>query len=175
MEKNNVLKVVIGSWYAYNSCNKHAYGSKWIDLLSFEDSDDLLNYLQNEEGWSEKETEELFLQDYESDFFHLKKCNNINPCSLLDILKEVDEDDYTKLQAITEEIEGDFEKAIELLDNYIFYENMTAEEYEEDLINSCIDFSNLGWLSNYINIDYEAIAKDDDNVFECCNGVLVAC
>lgn len=60
---------------------------------------------------------------------------------------------------------------------YQFYEDMTAEEYEQQLVEDCynLSFEKLGWLSNYIDIDYERMARDDDRIYETENGVLIAC
>ena len=65
---------------------------------------------------------------------------------------------------------------IEKLDDYDFYEDKTAEEYEEEYVCDCypdLDFDKLGWIGNYLTIDYEAMARDDDYVHEVEGGVLV--
>lgn len=60
---------------------------------------------------------------------------------------------------------------------YQFYEGMTAEEYEQQLVEDCYDlsFDKLGWIANFIEIDYERMARYDDSIYETENGVLITC
>ena len=129
-----------------------------------------------------EEYEEYFITDYESDV-GLKCSEYVNLIELnekIQKLEDVTNGEYDKLKAI---IKRDYYKE-EHLDDVIeamesgdvdFYKGYTAEEYEEELVEECynLDFKELGWLSNYITIDYEAMARDDDSIYETNEGVLV--
>jgi len=178
------LAICVGSWFAYTSCNEHALGSWhngsfYIDFEKLEGSEELMEVLEAL-GWSEQEREELFIQDYQGEpIFEGSNCDYINPAHIADIIYDngVDLDrDAKKLAAIMEYTGEDLEDAIEKLDDYDFYEDMTGEEYEEQLVCDCypdFDFDKLGWLGGYVTIDYEAMARDDDSIYECEGGVLV--
>lgn len=183
--KNSNFAVCVGSWKAYNECNSHSLGTCWqghyyIDFEKLQGSEELyevLTYL----GWSKLEQEELFVQDYEGEeLVPSGHCDYTNPASLADVLYENDVDlsrDAVKLAAIMNYASCSLEEAIEKADDYGFYEDMTAEEYEEQMITECypdFDFDKLGWLGNYVSIDYEAMARDDDSIYETNGGVLVA-
>lgn len=143
---------------------------EWVDLPT---SEEYLNEVFERIGINE-EYEEYFITDYESDFgIEIGEYENIR--ELNEKLEDLDEEDAKKVGAMLES--GwfrDLDEVIEELDNYTFYEDITAEEYEENLINDCYDVDNLvsGWLSNYITIDYEQMARDDDQIIETTNGVL---
>lgn len=60
-------------------------------------------------------------------------------------------------------------------DDIYFYEGMTVEEVLEQMVEECypdIDFDKLGWVGNYISIDYEAMARDADGYYKVSNGTL---
>lgn len=143
---------------------------EWVDLPT---SEEYLNEVFERIGINE-EYEEYFITDYESDFgIKIGEYENIR--ELNEKLEDLDEEDAEKVGAMLES--GwfrDLDEVIEELDNYTFYEDITAEEYEENLINDCYDVDNLvkGWLSNYITIDYKQMARDDDQIIETTNGVL---
>lgn len=181
--RNETLCVCVGSWKAYNECNNHGLGtyfngSFYLDftkLESVEEFDEVLDAL----GWSKEEQEELFVQDYISKDIKLGNCDYINPRQLLQTIldNEVDlEQDGAKISAIMEYNSCDFEEALESLTDFDFYEGKTAEEYEEELFYDSYGedyFDKMGWVGNYINIDFEAMARDDDSITEVQNGVLV--
>ncbi len=181
---NTNLAICVGSWKAYNECNEHSLGTcyegrYYIDFEKLEGSSELYEVLKAL-GWSALECEELFIQDYEGEpLFEGQNCDWINPAHIADLLYEnnVDLDrDAKKLAAIMEYEACDLEEAIEKAEDYDFYEDMTGEEYEEQLVCDCypdFDFDKLGWLGGYVTIDYEAMARDDDRIYECDGGVLV--
>ena len=183
--RNSNLAICVGSWKAYTECNAHALGScynghYYIDFEKLQGSEELYEVLEAL-GWSELECEELFVQDYEGEpLFKAGNCDYINPAHVADVLYDNDVDldrDAQLLCAIMEYENCDLEEAIEKKDDYYFYEDMTAEEYEEQMIAECypdFDFDKLGWLGSYITIDYEQMARDDDRIYETNGGVLVA-
>lgn len=57
------IKMVIGSWGAYNAANEKALGSKWITLSDYTDWDEILEELEGQGFDLEGEDEELFIQD----------------------------------------------------------------------------------------------------------------
>jgi len=182
---NSNLAICVGSWKAYNECNEHGLGTCYkgrffIDFEKLQGSEELYEVL-TALGWSELEQEELFIQDYQGEpLFEGQNCDYINPAHIADLLYENNVDlssDASKLAAIMEYASCDLEEAIDSIDDYNFYEDMTGEEYEEQLVCDCypeIDFDHLGWIGNYITIDYEAMARDDD-IYETNGGVLVRC
>ena len=179
---NNGMRVCIGSWKAYNEGREHGLGTcykgrYYIDLTMLE-SEEELNDLLIALGWSEAEREELFIQDYESAYITLEGCDYINPFSILKAIleSEIDLDEEgAKVAAIMEYTGNTLEEAIMEADDYGFYKGLTGEEYEEQYIEECypdLTFDNLP-LSGYITIDYKALARDDDYIYETDDGVLV--
>ena len=178
---NNGLRVCIGSWKAYNEGGKHGLGTRYngrfyIDLTMLESAEELTELLIAL-GWSEAEREELFIQDYESEYITLEGCDYINPLSILEAILESKIDlneEGAKIAAIMEYSGNTLEKSLTEADDYDFYEGLTGEEYEERFVEECfpeLNFENSP-LSCYITIDYEAMARDDD-IYVTDAGVLV--
>lgn len=184
---DSLLKICVGSWKAYNECNDHALGSYacgsfFIDFMKLEDAaelDELLTAI----GWSEEEKEELFIQDYESAIFKFSNCDYISPAEIIEKLagrQDEIEANAEKIEAMIE-YDGSYEdidRLMEDLEDFDFYADTTAEEYEEQLFYDSIDRETArvldGWLSGYVSIDFEAMARDDDAI--CCetaSGLLV--
>ena len=72
----------------------------------------------------------------------------------------------------------DIDRLMEALEDFDFYADTTAEEYEERLFYDSIDQETArvldGWLSGYVSIDFEAMARDDDAIcYETAHGLLV--
>ncbi|MBO7713220.1 MAG: antirestriction protein ArdA [Methanobrevibacter sp.] len=181
--QDSLLKICVGSWKAYNECNDHALGSYYkghfyIDFMSLEDAEelhDLLSFI----GWTEEEQDELFIQDYESELFRFHNCDYISPASIIEaIAGRQDEvaENAAKIAAMIEydSYYEDIDKALEDLDDFDFYEDMSGEEYEEMLFYDCMDKATADLLDRnpYITIDFEAMARDDD-ITETERGVLV--
>jgi len=176
------VQMVIGSWGSYNDCNERALGSKWLDLSDYTSWEEIEKELEREGFELNGTDEELFVQDCEGilgfcgDSTHPKEI--FETCLKTGILNDVD-----KHRVATAYLEvrswSDFK---ELVDKYgtdwdrdiTLYENMTVEEVLEEMIEDCysIDFSELGWLGNYVTIDYEAMARDSDNYYEVASGTL---
>ena len=177
---NEGLRVCIGSWKAYNEGGKHGLGSCYngrfyIDLTMLESAEELTDVLIAL-GWSELEREELFIQDYESEYITLRNCDYINPFSILEAILESGIDlneEGAKIAAIMEYTGKTLEESLTEADDYDFYEGLTGEEYEVQLVEEHpeLNLDNLP-LSGYITIDYEAMARDDD-IYETDAGVLV--
>ena len=183
------LRICVGSWHAYTECNQFALGSRnpvngsfYVDFEVLDDEDELLELLDFL-GWSELDKEELFVQDYESEYFKLEHCDNINPLSLIEAINDAgvdltNENECAKIAAIMEYENCDFETALYRTDHYDLYPNTTAEEWEEQLANDCMseeayELINNSWIGRYITIDYEQMAKDDDAIYESEYGLLV--
>lgn len=59
---------------------------------------------------------------------------------------------------------------------YLFYEGLTAIEYEKQKVEEHKQkLDDLGWLRPYISINYEQMAHDDGDLTETRAGVLVVC
>ena len=66
MENKLNVKVVFGSWKAYNECNSRALGSSWLDLSNFNNVEEIYAEMKKQ-GFTDAELEETFVQDYECD------------------------------------------------------------------------------------------------------------
>ena len=65
------VKIVFGSWKAYNEANDRALGSKWLDMSDYDSVEEIYEELKKE-GFTDQELEETFIQDYEADIQILK-------------------------------------------------------------------------------------------------------
>jgi len=109
-----------------------------------------------------------------SEYSNLEELNE-----MVQELEDVTKGDYDKLEAVIErDYMGDnLQHIMEVMedDDVYFYKGYTAEEYEQYYVRECYDLSFMknGWLSNYITIDYEAMAEEDNQIYETDKGVLV--
>ena len=128
-----------------------------------------------------EEYEEYFITDYESDvglkcgeYENLKELNE-----LIQNLEDATKGNYDKLEAVIERdyVGNNLQHIIDVMeDNEVdFCKGWTAEEYVRDMVESSYDlrFMQEGWLSNYITIDYERMAEEDNSLYETDKGVLV--
>ena len=178
----NKISIVIGSWGSYNACNERALGSKWMDLSDYSDWDEIADELTAQGFELDGMDEELFIQDCEGisgfngDYMSPEKLFNV--CKESGIL-----DDSYKLKVARAYLEAmswsDFEDLVDSHgerwdDDIIVWEGMTTEEVMEQMVAECydLDFDNLGWISSYITIDYEAMARDSDGYYEVSDGVI---
>lgn len=178
----NKINVVVGSWGSYNACNERALGSKWLTFNDFSEWEEIEEELVKQGFELEGIDEELFIQDIEgiSGF----NCDYMHPQRLFEILKEAELlEDGSKLQMARAFIEArswdDFEELVNdngssWDDDIYFYKDKSVEEVLEEMVEECynLDFSKLGWLADYITIDYEAMARNLDGYYEVENGVL---
>lgn len=57
------ISIVIGSWGSYNSCNRRALGSEWLNLADFESWEEIEEELKKQGFQLKGVDEELFIQD----------------------------------------------------------------------------------------------------------------
>lgn len=181
-ETGPFLRVCVGSWKAYNECNKHALGACYkgryfIDFLELDGAEELGDVLDTL-GYTKLEKEELFVQDYESDFITLKNCDCEDPRSLADFIAEHKseiEDDADKIKAIMESTGADYIEAMNSLDDYDFYRDMDGEDYERMTYEETTPAGTVPeWIERYI--DFAAMARDDTYsgyLHEVNSGVLI--
>lgn len=164
---DKTIRVVVGSWKAYNECNERGLGSKWLDLEDFESKEELIQELK-EEGFTDLELEELFIQDYEGNI-RLTNCDSINPKFLLKCLREAgyfDDDDKADQIIIhsNEVIEEYFLQDLENdnIPEYYVYEGTKVEYTQDRFEQSCYNVPD--WVVNYI--DFQRMAEDDYDLSE---------
>ena len=164
---DNTIKLVVGSWKAYNEFNERATGSKWLDLEDFEDKEELIQELKKE-GFTNLELEELFIQDYEGNL-RLTDCDSINPLNLLEWLRYASyfDDEYKADQIILHSHEVAncyFLRDIETdsIPDYQIYQ-MNKADYERERFEAS-GYNIPDWVMNYI--DFEQMANDDYDLSE---------
>lgn len=179
---NNKINVVIGSWGSYNECNERALGSKWLTFNDYEEWEEIEEELTKQGFELKGIDEELFIQDVEgvSGF----NCDYMHPKRLFKICKDAGIlDDEFKYKVAIGYIDAlgwaDFETLVEDKGNdwdedIYFYEDKTIEEVLEKMVEECynLDFDKLGWIGNYVTIDYEQMARDSDGYYEVDGGVI---
>lgn len=177
------LLVCVGSWAAYNAGGRHSLGTCYkgdffIDFMALNGSEELdgvLDYL----GWSEQEKEELFIQDYESDFYETENADYTNPRSLADFINDnrkvfSDSEAMEKIAAYVDYYGGEssFKWAVENVEKFEFFPGITAADYAEELTESTVNIPEF--LKCYI--DYQKMGKDcelDGKITETKKGVFV--
>ena len=114
--------------------------------------------------------DEYFISDYDDEYgFGFGEYEDI--FKLNELLNQVD--DMTKVAGMMEWKGFDLEEAIEEQENYEYIEGMSGAEYEEELVNDCYNLQEkLGWINNYIDIDYERMAEDDNVIYEYNGGLI---
>lgn len=178
----NEIKIVIGSWGSYNAYNERALGSEWLTLGNFESWEEIEEELTQEGFLLNGIDEELFIQDIEG--LEGFNCDNMHPKTLFNICKEANIlNDVHKYKTALAYIEAmsweDFERLVNNEgsrwdDNVYFYKNMSVEEALEEMVNNCynLNFKDLGWLANYITIDYESMAHNSYNYYDTKYGAI---
>lgn len=107
---NNEIKIVIGSWGAYNECNERALGSKWLTLNDYNDWDEIAEELRKQGFILKGIDEELFIQDIEN--FVASNAVNwdyVHPKELFELLKKsgvLDDNDKYEKAVIYCDIDG---------------------------------------------------------------------
>ena len=173
------MEIVIGSWGSYNSCNERALGSSWIDFADYDSWEEIEEELKKQGFQLDGIDEELFIQDIEEDWGF--NCDYMHPERLFKIYKDGDLENKEQiaLAFIEARCWDDLVDLIECRgtnwdDDIYFYKNMSPEEVAEQMVCDCypdLDTSRLGWLGNYITIDYEAMA-DDEPYYEVSGGTI---
>ena len=166
---------------AVTNLGKYNEGTLIYEWLKLPASEEEIQECFKKIGLNE-EYEEYFITDYESDV-GLKCSEYTNLITLNEKMQELEEatnSDYDKLEAVIERDywrEEQLDDVIETMqsDEVDFYKGITGAEYEEEFIAGCYDLSFMkqGWLSEYITIDYEAMADNNDELYETDKGVLV--
>ena len=122
-----------------------------------------------------KEYEEYFITDYETDLsIEIGEYENIKELNeTIEELEDLTDFDIDKANAIIEYDNADLKRVIDSYDDYNWYSGMSGEEYEEMITDDGGYLQNIpSRLENYITIDYESMASDDD-IYDSGNGVLV--
>lgn len=176
---NNYLncKVVVGSWKAYNECNERSLGSRWLDLSDYETLDEVYDELKNE-GFTELELEETFVQDYEADIEFVDNCDYTNIDSLWEKVEKLDDIiDYlgenevkAYLEAVGNISDLDDVRSTEL---YLYADCDTLSDLAYELVQEGFYGEIPDSISTYI--DYEAMGRDlslDGCYYETAYGVL---
>ena len=115
--------------------------------------------------------DEYFITDYDDEYgFGFGEYEDI--FKLNDLLSQVE--DFNLVAGIMEWKGFDLQEAIEEQENYEFIPDMSGEEYEEELMEDCYGnlHEKLGWMANYVDVDYEAMARDDDAIYEYKDGII---
>lgn len=177
---NNEVKIVVGSWYAYNNCNAKALGSEWICLNDFEEWEEIEAELTKQGFVLNGEDEELFIQDIECEADFRFNCDLMHPKTLFELLKESEVlDDEYKFKVCKAYIEvcswRDFVNLVESRgsrwdDDIILWENMDMVDVAQHYVDECYDLPEIA--QRYF--DYEAFARDlsYDGFYEVEDGVI---
>lgn len=174
--ENIKIEVVIGSWRAYNEVNERALGSNWLNLEDFETLEDLIEELKNE-GFTDEELEETFVQDIDSDIV-FEDCDYISVERLREIWETLNSVSDNDLVIALSEI-FTLEELIDTIesgeiDNYYLSDCETASDYAEEMANACYNVDKMGELQYYI--DYQARGETmeiNGDIYETSKGVVV--
>lgn len=115
--------------------------------------------------------DEYFITDYCDEYgFDFGEYEDI--FKMNELLQEIK--DVWCVVGIMDWLNCSLEQAISEQDDYEFIEGMTGEQYAQELVECCydLDTEKLGWVGNYITIDYEAMARDDESIYEINHGLL---
>jgi hypothetical protein len=128
----------------------------WISLPTEED--DIQEFLDNNVGLNE-EYEECAIHDYECDFMNISEYENIFYLNVVaEMIENLDEDSKQKLKALIDFESYEILEAIENLDNYILYEDITDDEELGFYMLSESGYDIPEYLQYYI--DYEKFGRD---------------
>ena len=166
--KTALIAVFLNTWANYNE--NGADGGFWVNLPC--DLDETLEKLAKSTG-EEVDEMEVFINDYETDIDGLE----IGEYTDLEALNEtaeqleaLDEYDLEKLEAILEADGGSLENALDNMDDYTYYANMSLEDVAYEIVDECYDLPDIA--QRYF--DYAAFARDlgFDGYTETENGVI---
>lgn len=155
--------------------NEGTLQGEWVDLpITEEELEKILKRIG-----INKEYEEYFITDYETDLnITIGEYENIKELNeTIEELEDISDFEIDKVNAIIEyknysSVE-DLQNVISDYDDYNWYAGMSGAEYEEMLVEDNGQLDSLSsWLKDYITIDYESMAYDDD-IYDSGNGVLV--
>ena len=168
MMKTTLISVFLNTWANYNE--NGADGGFWVELPC--NLDEALERLAESTG-EEVDEMEVFINDFETDINGLEISENSNISDLNDLaeqLEALDECDLEKLEAILEAYGGSLENALDNIDDYTYYANMTLEDVAYEIVEDCYDLPDFA-LQYF---DYAAFARDlgFDGYTETENGVI---
>lgn len=170
MMKTTLISVFLNTWGNYNE--NGADGGFWVELPC--NLDEVLERLAESTGEDVDEME-VFINDFETEINGLEISENTDISDLNDIaeqLETLDECDLEKLEAILEADGGSLENALDNIDDYIYYSNMSLEDVASEMIDEGVFGDIPDSIINYI--DTSAIARDlgYDGYIETENGVI---
>lgn len=158
------MKLYITDLAAYNS---GFLIGQWVDMdITEEELTETIQSIlkKGAEACEEDEHEEYFITDYEQDYDLFSIGEYSNPYRLREQYEEVahlDEDDLKKISYLCENVNLDFEDAIQRYNEVVIYESKTLEEIVEEHLEQTVDFSVIPDIIAQ-NINYESIARDWD-------------
>ena len=170
MMTTTLISVFLNTWGNYNE--NGADGGFWVELPC--NLDEVLERLAASTGEDVDEME-VFINDFETEINGLEISENTDISDLNDIaeqLETLDECDLEKLEAILEAEGGSVEDALENMDDYIYYSNMSLEDVVYEMITEGVFGDIPDSIINYI--DTSAIARDlsCDGYTETKSGVI---
>lgn len=170
MMKTNLISVFLNTWGNYNE--NGADNGFWVELPC--NLDEVLERLAASTGEDVDEME-VFINDFETEINGLEISENSNISDLNDLaeqLESLDKCDLEKLEAILEADGGSLENALDNIDDYIYYSNMSLEDVASEMIDEGVFGDIPDSIINYI--DTSAIARDlgYDGYTETENGVI---
>lgn len=142
----NEIKIVIGSWGSYNTCNEHALGSEWLCLNTYSDWNQITEKLGKQGFRLDGIDKELFVQDIDGLPSNCENWDYISPKEFFETLKESgvlnSEYLYTVLCAYLEvrSFQEFAERVAKLGNNWnddiYVYENYDWEDYGRELFEN---------------------------------------
>lgn len=168
MTKTTLISVFLNTWSNYNE--NGADGGFWVNLPC--DLEETLEKLASSTG-EEVDEMEVFINDFETEINGLEISENSNISELNDLaeqLEALDDYDIEKLEAILEADGGSLENALDNMDDYTYYANMSLEDVAYEIVEECYDLPDFA-LQYF---DYAAFARDlgYDGYTETANGVI---
>ena len=168
MIKTTLISVFLNTWANYNE--NGADNGFWVELPC--NLDEVLERLAESTG-EEVDEMEVFINDFETDINGLEISENSNISDLNDLaerLEALDKYDLEKLEAILEADGGSLENALDNIDDYTYYANMSLEDVAYEIVDECYDLPDIA--QRYF--DYAAFARDlgYDGYTETENGVI---
>lgn len=168
MMKTTLISVFLNTWGNYNE--NGADNGFWVELPC--DLDEVLEKLSASTG-EDIDDMEVFVNDYETNINGLEISENSNISDLNDLaerLETLDEYDLEKLEAILEADGGNLENALDNMDDYTYYANMSLEDVAYEIVDECYDLPDIA--QRYF--DYASFARDlgYDGYTETENGVI---
>lgn len=178
---SNEIKIVIGSWGSYNTCNSRALGSKWLDLADYNDWEEIEEELEKQGFQLDGIDEELFIQDIENIPSDAANWDYMSPQRLFEILKEADVlDNVSKYDTLMAFLEvRSFKNFEELVDKHgaswdddiYIYKNYDWEDYGREMFNNC-GYEIPDSLADYFDFEAYGESFKYDGIEEYSEGLI---